>query len=100
MPTLILYSCLVMSTIVVRIMLPLILCSCLVMSVRIMPLLRIPMPNLNPIFMFSDEYYSGADYANLNPIFMFSDEYYSGADYATPEDSYAQPYSNGTEGFR
>ena len=50
--------------------------------------------------MFSDEYYSGADYANLNPIFMFSDEYYSGADYATPEDSYAQPYSNGTEGFR
>ena len=44
--------------------------------------------------------YRGADYANLNPIFMFSDEYYSGADYATPEDSYAQPYSNGTEGFR
>ena len=31
---------------------------------------------------------------------VLSDEYYSGADYATPEDSYAQPYSNGTEGYR
>ena len=70
-------------------MLPLILYSCLVMRTT-----------LNPIFMFSDEYYTGGDYATLNPIFMFSDEYYSGADYATPEDSYAQPYSNGTEGFR
>jgi hypothetical protein len=29
-----------------------------------------------------------------------SDEYYSGADYATPEDSYSQPYSNGTEAYR
>ena len=47
--------------------------------------------------MFSDEYYSGADYVTLNPMFMFS---YECADYATPEDSYAQPYSNGTEGFR
>jgi len=29
-----------------------------------------------------------------------SDEYYSGADYASPEDSYAQPYHNGTERYR
>jgi len=29
-----------------------------------------------------------------------SDEYYSGADYASPEDSYAQPYLNGTDRYR